>query len=102
MILLIDFLSYVVGLYQIVLVIMVILSWIFSAGLISRYDQRIRPVVQVVDALTEPFLRRIRPWMPDTRPLDLAPLVLFLICFFINGVVLGNAKCLAVVGELCR
>ena len=102
MVLLIDFLKSIVNLYQLVLIVAVILSWIFASGRLSRYDQRIRPVVQAIEAVTEPFLRRIRPWMPDTRPLDLAPLALWFICIFINSVILDNAKCIAAIGELCR
>ena len=84
------FLQQILHLYQIVLIVTVVLSWIFASGRISRYDQRVRPVVQALDAVTEPFLRRIRPWMPNTAPLDLTPLALWFIVIFIDNVVIGN------------
>ena len=84
------FLQQILHLYQIVLIVTVIMSWIFASGRISRYDQRVRPIVQALDAVTEPFLRRIRPWMPNTAPLDLAPLALWFIVIFIDNVVIGN------------
>ena len=102
MVLLIDFLKTIVNLYQLVLIVAVVLSWIFASGRLSRYDQRIRPVVQAIDAVTEPILRRIRPWLPNTAPLDLAPLALWFICIFINSVILDNTKCLVTAGEMCR
>ena len=84
------FLQQILHLYQIVLIVTVVMSWIFASGRISRYDQRVRPIVQALDAVTEPFLRRIRPWMPNTAPLDLAPLALWFIVMFIDNVVIGN------------
>lgn len=84
------FLQQILHLYQIVLIISVVMSWVFASGRISRYDARVRPIVQALDAVTEPFLRRIRPWMPNTAPLDLAPLALWFIVMFIDNVVIGN------------
>ncbi len=84
------FLQQILHLYQIVLIVSVVMSWIFASGRISRFDARVRPIVQAIDAVTEPFLRRIRPWMPNTAPLDLTPLALWFIVMFIDSVILGN------------
>ena len=85
-----EFLKQIIHLYQIVLIVTVILSWIFASGRISRYDPRLRSVMQALDAVTEPFLKRIRPWMPNTAPLDLAPLALWFLCIFIDTVIIDN------------
>ena len=84
------FLQQILHLYQIVLIVTVVMSWIFASGRISRYDPRVRTIMQALDAVTEPFLRRIRPWMPNTAPLDLTPLALWFIVIFIDSVILGN------------
>ena len=84
------FVQQILHLYQIVLIVTVVMSWIFASGRISRFDPRVRPIVQALEAVTEPFLRRIRPWMPDTRPLDLTPLALWFIVIFIDNVLIGN------------
>ena len=84
------FLQQILHLYQIVLIVTVVMSWIFASGRISRFDPRVRSIVQALDAVTEPFLRRIRPWMPNTTPLDLTPLALWFIVIFIDSVILGN------------
>ena len=89
---LLDFLQMLVHLYEIVLVITVIMSWLFASGRISRYDPRIRDVMQALDGLTLPLLRRIRPWLPNTGSIDLSPIVLWLVCMFVDKVVLEDLK----------
>ena len=101
MVLLIDFLQSILRLYQLVLLVSVVMSWVFASGRISRFDPRVRPVVQAIEAVTEPLLRRIRPWMPNTHPLDLAPLALWFLVIFISSVVLENSKCLVMFGTFC-
>ena len=84
------FIQSLLHLYQLVLIVTVVMSWIFASGRLSRYDPRVRPIVQALDAVTEPFLRRIRPWMPNTAPLDLTPLALWFLVIFLDSVVIGN------------
>ena len=40
--------------------------------------------------LTEPLLRPIRRWMPDLGGIDISPVVLILLCAFVQTVVLPN------------
>ena len=40
--------------------------------------------------MTEPVLRPIRRMLPDLGGIDISPLVLILICFFIQSVILPN------------
>lgn len=87
---LLMFLQQIVHLYQLVLIVTVIMSWLFAAGAFNRFDPRLRGVMQVLDALTEPLFRRIRPWMPKTGTLDLTPLAAWFLCIFVDSVVLGN------------
>ena len=88
MVRLLRFLQLLIGYYQIILIIAVIMSWLFASGKISRFDPRMRGIVQALDGMTEPLFRRIRPWLPNTGALDLAPIALWLICIFVSGVVI--------------
>lgn len=90
MIELLRFINYLIELYKWVVIAAVILSWLMSLGVINPYNATVRTIAQALDAVTEPFLRPIRRWMPDTRPLDLSPIVLLLACLFLQMVVLPN------------
>jgi YggT family protein len=57
---------------------------------INPYNQFVRSLWQGLNALTEPALRPIRRLLPDLGGIDISPLVLILICFFIQSVILPN------------
>ncbi len=81
---LIETLLYVLQIYQWVVICAVIASWLVNYGVINRYN---RPAMQVVDILyrlTEPVLRPIRRFLPNLGGLDLSPLVLLVIIFFLE------------------
>jgi YggT family protein len=72
---LIDFL---LELYTWVLIAYVIVSLLMSFGVVNAYNRFVNIVFDFLQRATEPVLRPIRRILPDTGPLDLSPLVLFL------------------------
>jgi len=96
MIELLGFISYLLNLYIYILLASVIYSWLVAFNVINPYNQFVRSLGQALDAVTEPLLRPIRRLMPDMGGLDLSPMILILLIFFIQSVVLPNiAKAVA-------
>jgi YggT family protein len=90
MIELLSFISYVITLYVYIIIAGAIMSWLIAFNVINPYNQFVRSLWQGLNALTEPVLRPIRRSLPDLGGIDISPLVLILICFFIQSVVLTN------------
>ncbi|MHA1558864.1 MAG: YggT family protein [Alphaproteobacteria bacterium] len=85
----IPFISVVIKLiefYQLILIIYVILSWLESLHIINSYNQIVYNIHSFLFAIVEPILSQIRRILPDLGPIDLSPLVLFFILYFIIGV----------------
>lgn len=89
---LLDFIAYVIHLYEIVVIAAVVFSWLLAFNVINYSNPMVKSVWQAINALTEPLLVRIRKFLPNLGGLDLAPLVLLLGCFFMRGVVIENLK----------
>jgi len=70
-------------LYKYVLLASVIISWVNA----DPYN----PIVNFIQRITEPVLRRIRQRMPDTGMLDISPLVAFAAIYVLQIVVLDTA-----------
>ena len=87
---LIDFISYLVHLYQIILIVAVIMSWLFASGRVSRFNPNLRAFMQGLDAVTQPLLRPIQKRLPNMGGLDLSPMILLLLCEFIQRVLVVN------------
>jgi YggT family protein len=90
MIELLNFISYVITLYVYIIIAGAIMSWLIAFNVINPYNQFVSSLWQGLNALTEPVLRPIRRLLPDLGGIDISPLVLILICFFIQSVVLTN------------
>jgi YggT family protein len=92
MIRLLDFISFLIGLYIWVIIASVVMSWLIAFNVINAYNPFVRSLWQGLNALTEPLLRPIRRWLPDLGGIDISPLVLWLACLAIQYVVVENLK----------
>lgn len=64
----------------------VVLSWLTAFGVVNRFNPVVAKASEVVYKLTEPFLRRIRRYMPDLGGVDLSPIILLLALWFLKRV----------------
>ncbi len=87
---LLDFISYILGLYTWIVIASVVLSWLVAFNVINPYNNFVRSLMMGFDAVTRPFLNPIRRFLPRTSGIDFAPLVLLLAIFFIQRVVIGT------------
>lgn len=77
------------GLYVWALIISAILSWLVAFNVINTHNQFIAMVGDFLYRVTEPALRPIRRVVPNLGGVDLSPLILILIIFFVRSVLRG-------------
>ena len=87
---LLGFISYLITLYTYVVIAVVIVSWLMAFGVINAYNPMVRSIWQGLNAVTEPLLRPIRNALPNMGGIDISPVILLLVCYFIQTVVLPN------------
>lgn len=69
--------------YKYILLASIIISWVNA----DPYN----PLVSFIYRITDPLLRRIRRYMPDTGMLDFSPLVAFALIYVLQIVVFDTA-----------
>ena len=84
---LLEFISYLITLYTYVVIANVILSWLMAFGVVNPYNSTVRTIWGALNALVEPVLRPIRNRLPNFGAIDLSPIVLLLVCFFLQGLI---------------
>jgi YggT family protein len=89
MIALLQTLSMILTLVWWVFLIMIIMSWLISFNVINTRNEFVAGLWRVVNAVTEPILRPIRRIIPPMGGLDLSPIVVFVIIFFLQSFI-GN------------
>jgi YggT family protein len=87
---LLGFISSLITLYIYVIIASAVMSWLIAFNVVNPYNQFVRSIWQGLNAVTEPLLRPIRRWMPDLGGIDISPVVLILLCAFVQTVVLPN------------
>jgi YggT family protein len=85
---LLGFISSLITLYIYIIIASAVMSWLIAFNVINPYNQFVRSIWQGLNALTEPVLRPIRRWMPDLGGIDISPMVLIIVLWFVQGVLL--------------
>lgn len=78
-------LSMILTLVWWVFLIMIIMSWLISFNVINTRNQFVAQLWRIINAITEPILRPIRRIIPPMGGLDLSPIVVFIIIFFLQS-----------------
>jgi YggT family protein len=82
-----DVVLIVLQLYVYVIIAAAILSWLVAFNVVNRYNDFVRSIWNLVTALTEPLLAPIRNVIPNLGGIDISPVILLLLIFFIQRVI---------------
>ncbi|GGC49861.1 YggT family protein [Chelatococcus reniformis] len=84
---LLDVLMLVLNLYVYVLIASAILSWLIAFDVINVRNDFVRGIWNFLVQITEPLLRPIRNLLPNLGGVDVSPVILLLIIFFIQKLI---------------
>ncbi|TYC53726.1 YggT family protein [Rhodobacterales bacterium] len=82
---LLDVVLLALQLYSYVIIASAIFSWLYAFNIINSSNQIINTIGRVLYNLTEPALRPIRRFMPDLGGVDISPVILLLIIWFLQN-----------------
>ena len=71
-------------LYWWIIILSAIFSWLYAFNVVNPRNQFVGTVGNMLMRLTEPALRPIRRFMPDLGGIDISPIILLLILFFLR------------------
>ncbi len=74
----------VIGLYITVVIIQVVLSWLVTFNVVNTRNRFVYLVGDLLFRLTEPALGPIRRMLPSLGGIDISPVVLILLLYFLR------------------
>ena len=74
-------------LYKLVIIVAAVMSWLIAFNVVNARNEVVRTIWSSLVALTEPVLRPIRRFLPNTGGLDISPIVLFLLILLIEQII---------------
>jgi YggT family protein len=82
---LLNLISTVIQIYIYILIASAVLSWLIAFNVVNTRNQFVAMLADALYRLTEPALAPIRRILPSFGGLDLSPVVLILLLFFLRN-----------------
>jgi YggT family protein len=87
---LINLLLMLIRIYIWLLIAQAILSWLLAFGVVNRYNRGVAVISDFLSRITEPALRPIRRFLPSFGGIDISPIILILILYFISDLIVED------------
>ena len=75
----------VINIYIWLIIINAILSWLVAFNVLNTQNRFVFAVLNATHQLTDPVLNKIRKFIPNLGSIDISPIVLILLLFFIRN-----------------
>ncbi len=77
----------IIDLYVLILIINAILSWLIAFNVLNTQNRFVFSVLEFSYKLTDPPLNYIRKFIPNLGSVDISPVILILILWFIKDLI---------------
>ena len=74
----------ILKIYSYVVIANVIISWLVAFNVLNTQNRFVYSILEFTYRLTEPFLNRIRRFLPNLGAFDISPIILLLLIWFIE------------------
>ena len=71
-------------LYSYVVIANVLISWLIAFNILNTSNRFVYSILEFTYRLTDPFLNRIRRFLPNLGAFDISPIILLLLILFIE------------------
>jgi YggT family protein len=88
MVALIQTLLLALDIYWWLIIASAVFSWLFAFNVINSRNQVVAMIGDFLYRVTEPALRPIRRVLPDLGGIDISPIILLLILFFVRQLII--------------
>ena len=74
----------ILKLYSYVVIANVIISWLIAFNILNTQNRFVYSILELTYRLTDPILNRIRRFLPSLGSLDISPIILLLLIWFVE------------------
>ena len=74
----------ILKIYTYVVIANVVISWLVAFNVLNTSNRFVYSILEFTYRLTEPFLNRIRRFLPNLGAFDISPIILLLLIWFIE------------------
>ncbi len=74
----------ILKLYSYVVITNVIVSWLIAFNVLNTQNRFVYSILELSYRLTDPILNKIRRYLPNLGSLDISPIILLLLIWFVE------------------
>ena len=74
----------VLNIYKWIVIANVIISWLVAFNVLNNQNRFVYSILELSYRLTDPFLNKIRRFLPNLGTLDISPVVLLVLIWFLQ------------------
>ena len=74
----------ILKLYSYIVIVNVIISWLIAFNILNTQNRFVYSILELTYRLTDPILNKIRRFLPNLGALDISPIILLLLIWFIE------------------
>ena len=74
----------ILKIYTYVVIANVVISWLIAFNVLNTSNRFVYSILELTYRLTDPFLNKIRRFLPNLGAFDISPIILLLLIWFIE------------------
>ena len=74
----------ILKLYSYIVIANVLISWLIAFNVLNTQNRFVYSILELTHRLTNPILNKIRRFLPNLGTLDISPIILLLLIWFIE------------------
>ena len=74
----------ILKLYSYIVIANVLISWLIAFNILNTQNRFVYSILELTYRLTDPILNKIRRFLPNLGTLDISPIILLLLIWFIE------------------
>ena len=72
------------NIYKWIVIVNVLISWLISFNVLNTQNRFVYSILELTYRLTDPFLNKIRRFLPNLGTLDISPVILLVLIWFLQ------------------
>ena len=78
----------ILDLYQFILLIYIIATWLINFKIVNTSNRLVYTVMDILYRLCEPSLRFIRRYLPNLGTIDISPIIVYMLLWFVRSLLI--------------
>ena len=78
----------IIDLYKLILIIYIIATWLIAFNIVNTSNRFVYIIMNALYRLSEPSLRLVRRYIPNLGNIDISPIIVFLLLWFLQSLII--------------